>query len=76
LESKLHFTFCIFLERTGVMHKKVGPFKCGFRNAELRIQKTIHILKGECIAQRSQEVYWDEFWMMGLFCMGLNTLNN
>ena len=20
--------------------------------------------------------YWDEFWMMGLFCMGLNTLNN
>jgi hypothetical protein len=29
-----------------------------------------------CIAQRSQEGYWDEFWMMGLFCMGLNTLNN
>ncbi len=28
------------------------------------------------IAQRSQEVYWVEFWIMGLFCMGLNTLNN
>ena len=20
--------------------------------------------------------YWDEFWRTGLFCMGLNTLNN
>jgi hypothetical protein len=28
------------------------------------------------ITQRSQEVYWEEFWMKGLFCMGLNTLNN
>jgi hypothetical protein len=27
LGSKLHFTFCIFLERTGVMHKKVGTIK-------------------------------------------------
>ena len=23
--AKLHFTFCIFWEKTGVIHKKVGP---------------------------------------------------
>ena len=28
------------------------------------------------IVQRSQEVCWDELWMIGLFCMGLNALNN
>ncbi len=25
---------------------------------------------------RGQEGYWDEFWTMDLFCMGLDTLNN
>jgi len=34
------------------------------------------MLIGGRIEQRNQEAYCDEFWMMGLFCMGLNTLNN
>jgi hypothetical protein len=76
-------------QKDGDIHKKVGVFKCEFRIAEFKTKKQhgASILRpalrdygGQAApayqAQRSQEFYWDEFWMMGLFCMGLNTLNN
>ncbi len=55
----------ILQKQVDVIHKKVSPLK---RRPK---QNTAW-----SIAQRSQEVYWVEFWIMGLFCMGLNTLNN
>jgi len=52
------------------------------KKEKLKLQSKIRVIREKVgrslnnVGQRNQEVYWDEFWMIGLFCMGLNTLNN